>query len=124
MEISNDLFILRNPGVKTVNQQLIESMNTRQVSYSYSISKETENMFLNNVRIIETQNMKPSSSIKLVQTKSESYVNETQMQPQSNTIKNKIDNIMQNHEKERESQIDEINELNSKLFEKTSIHPY
>lgn len=99
---------------------MIEASNNRQLSYNFSCLKEKENLLINNVKIIESQYFKSSVAPKLESTnKEESRLGE-EMQPQSNTFKTKIDNIINNYEKEREVKIDEINDLNTKLMEKTS----
>jgi len=99
---------------------LIEAINTRQLSYNFSYLKEKENIVVNNIKIIESQYFKSSATSKIESTSKEEYSPAEQMQPQSNTFKTKIDNIIGNYEKEREAKIDEINELNTKLIEKTS----
>ena len=123
--ISKSQFSLRNVFAKTLNQQLIEAMNTRQLSFNFSCLKEKENIVVNNIKIIESQYLKSCASAKIESTNKEEYSPVSQMQPQSNTFKTKIDNIIYNYEKEREGKIDEINELNTKLQEKTSSYiPY
>ena len=120
------LILFRATPIKTINQQLIESISIRQLSYNFSIQMDRENMYLNNVKIIESINLKQTSlKVEDLKPEKESH-NPTNNEPQSNTslFKTKIDNIMQNYEKDREIKLDLINELNAKLVEQTSKYNF
>lgn len=105
--------------MKSVNQQLIEFLNIRQLSSNFSTANEKENMFINNVKIIESLYCKARSEI-IRLNNSEKENNENRSRTDS--FKTKIDNIMLNYEKDREVRLEQINELNAKLVEQTSKH--
>ena len=116
---------------KSINQELLDSMESRNKAINYLYHNYKENNFINNVKIIRKKNKEifgniiplitQSARTNNEENKTEEENNNNQTEEEkSNLYKSKLDNIINTFEEEKKKKNEEINELNNEVLNITN----
>ena len=116
---------------KSINQELLDSMESRNKAINYLYHNYKENNFINNVKIIRKKNKEifgniipfitQSTRTNNEENKTEEENNNNQTEEEkSNLYKSKLDNIINTFEEEKKKKNEEINELNNEVLNITN----
>jgi hypothetical protein len=110
---------------KSINQELLDSMNLRNKAINFIYHNYKENNFINNVKIIRKKNKEIFGNIPIMnqssysQSNNEENTNKTE-EEKENLYKSKLDNIINNFEEEKKKKNEEIDELNNEILNVTN----
>ena len=110
---------------KSINQELLDSMNLRNKAINFIYHNCKENNFINNVKIIRKKNKEIFGNIPIInqssysQSNNEENINKTE-EEKENLYKSKLDNIINNFEEEKKKKNEEIDELNNEILNVTN----
>ena len=110
---------------KSINQELLDSMNLRNKAINFIYHNCKENNFINNVKIIRKKNKEIFGNIPIInqssysQSNNEENTNKTE-EEKENLYKSKLDNIINNFEEEKKKKNEEIDELNNEILNVTN----
>ena len=110
---------------KSINQELLDSMNLRNKAINFIYHNYKENNFINNVKIIRKKNKEIFGNIPIInqssysQSNNEENTNKTE-EEKENLYKSKLDNIINNFEEEKKKKNEEIDELNNEILNVTN----
>ena len=115
---------------KSINQELLDSMESRNKAINFLYHNYKENNFINNVKIIRKKNKEIFGNIIPFITQStktnndensttENNDNQTE-EEKANLYKSKLDNIINTFEEEKKKKNEEINELNNEVLNITN----
>ena len=110
---------------KSINQELLDSMNLRNKAINFIYHNYKENNFINNVKIIRKKNKEIFGNIPIInqssysQSNNEENINKTE-EEKENLYKSKLDNIINNFEEEKKKKNEEIDELNNEILNVTN----
>ena len=110
---------------KSINQELLDSMNLRNKGINFIYHNYKENNFINNVKIIRKKNKEIFGNIPIInqssysQSNNEENTNKTE-EEKENLYKSKLDNIINNFEEEKKKKNEEIDELNNEILNVTN----
>ena len=115
---------------KSINQELLDSMESRNKAINFLYHNYKENNFINNVKIIRKKNKEIFGNIIPFITQStktnndensttENNDNQTE-EEKANLYKSKLDNIINTFEEEKKIKNEEINELNNEVLNITN----
>ncbi len=110
---------------KSINQELLDSMNLRNKAINFIYHNYKENNFINNVKIIRKKNKEIFGNIPIInqssysQSNNEDNTNKTE-EEKENLYKSKLDSIINNFEEEKKKKNEEIDELNNEILNVTN----
>jgi len=115
---------------KSINQELLDSIESRNKAINFLYHNYKENNFINNVKIIRKKNKEifgniipfitQSTKTNNEENKTEENNNNTTEEEKSNLYKSKLDNIINTFEEEKKKKNEEINELNNEVLNITN----
>ena len=116
---------------KSINQELLDSIESRNKAINFLYHNYKENNFINNVKIIRKKNKEifgniipfitQSTRTNNEENKTEEENNNNQTEEEkSNLYKSKLDNIINTFEEEKKKKNEEINELNNEVLNITN----
>ena len=110
---------------KSINQELLDSIESRNKAINFLYHNYKENNFINNVKIIRKKNKEIFGNIPIInqssysQSNNEENTNKTE-EEKENLYKSKLDNIINNFEEEKKKKNEEIDELNNEILNVTN----